>query len=472
MAHVYLTEAGGSWGPTNHRLCLNAAYAFFRCVGVPALTSYAGRKDGSYAFYKLTLTDPAGKKAVGWLGPADAVITLATAVGITGITKANPGVITFAPGHGFTGGELIRLSGLTQMVALNGSFVTLSNKVGDTFEICDTSTYTAETTGGNCAQLETHVGNLGCHILSSVNGTTRGWESIEAGFAYNAASYTFEVTRDFFLPMALYWVTSAGASHLLGQQEESREGRVFGPWANFDLPPVGFQVAQLPMYQGEYYKGRKFQPRTLTIPFTFVQNDLDGYWAERDALIGALDPAAVGYLKAIIVLSTGIRVRHLACVPAGPLAMDGGNRYGRYGQRAVLQFIAHYPLWFNPVEQSAYVNLNGATPVTLDVTVAGHEEAFPRFYFAANANTPQVQRGAVAADYIKVEKKIASTDFVTVYTTVGNKRAVDSAGARVQLSGDSKFFTLPGATTTTLTLSATSGAGRATVYWTDYYRGL
>jgi len=472
MARVYLDETGAQWGITRHQLCLKDGVAFLRVYNV-SLPTYAGREDGSYAFYKITYRDPSGKEAVGWLGPADAAISYGPAVGVTGITKANPGVITFAPGHGFTGGELVKLSGLTEMTELNNGFVTLANKDGDTFEICDTSGYgAAETTGGNCAQQTLTIGVNGCRILSAVNGTERGWESIDSGFNYNAASYTFEVTRAFYKPMALYWVDADERSFLLGQSED--DGRLFGAWTNFDLPPADFHTFILPSYHGERYVSRKYAPRTITVPFTFVQQTLDGYWAERDAIIEAMGHKGQGYLKAIILFSDGsVRVRHLSCIPTGSLMLDGGMRYGMYGQQAVLQFIAHYPLWFDPIVQSASVSLNGSNPVTLNVTVGGNEDAFPWFKFNAEANNPQVQRSADPSDYIKIEKYITGAgNYVYVYTDIGEKRAEDQDGNRVQLSGDSTFWTLPGGETSALSFSATNGAGVVTVYWRNYYRGL
>jgi len=67
---------------------------------------------------------------------------------ITGITQANPGVITDVA-HGRTTGDELELSAIGGMTELNGQTVTITVLTADTFSIgVDTSAYTAYTSGG------------------------------------------------------------------------------------------------------------------------------------------------------------------------------------------------------------------------------------------------------------------------------------------------------------------------------------
>ena len=93
--------------------------------------------------------------------PSFEAVTKAAAKTVTGITKANPGVVTFDTGHGYVDGDIIYFSGLTEMTELNTEYWQLRSNAGDTFELAtvydttslDTSGYgSAETTGGSCAQ--------------------------------------------------------------------------------------------------------------------------------------------------------------------------------------------------------------------------------------------------------------------------------------------------------------------------------
>jgi len=75
----------------------------------------------------------------------------------SGITKANPGVVTITSTTGWEAGNALRFGGLTEMTELNVTQKPIYIKEiidGTTFSILDTSTYgTAETTGGTVYNL-------------------------------------------------------------------------------------------------------------------------------------------------------------------------------------------------------------------------------------------------------------------------------------------------------------------------------
>jgi hypothetical protein len=70
---------------------------------------------------------------------------------VSGITKANPGVVTTATNHGLATGDTVRFYGLQEMTELNTmKEYPIIVTAGTTFSIIDTSDYTAETSGGYC----------------------------------------------------------------------------------------------------------------------------------------------------------------------------------------------------------------------------------------------------------------------------------------------------------------------------------
>lgn len=64
---------------------------------------------------------------------------------ISGITSANPGVVTIAD-HGFLNGEWVYLDNISGMVEMNGRFVKVTNKSNDTFELADLTGANIDTT--------------------------------------------------------------------------------------------------------------------------------------------------------------------------------------------------------------------------------------------------------------------------------------------------------------------------------------
>jgi hypothetical protein len=80
---------------------------------------------------------------------------------ITGITKANPAVITSA-GHGLSNGNDVYLAGIVGMTELNGRTVRIKNVTANTFEITDyqgnninTTGFTAYSSGGTASRVYT-----------------------------------------------------------------------------------------------------------------------------------------------------------------------------------------------------------------------------------------------------------------------------------------------------------------------------
>ena len=75
---------------------------------------------------------------------------LAANKAITGITRANPAVVTSA-GHGYSNGDTIYISGVVGMTQVNGLFFTAANVAANTFELSgiNSSSYTAYSSGGN-----------------------------------------------------------------------------------------------------------------------------------------------------------------------------------------------------------------------------------------------------------------------------------------------------------------------------------
>ena len=109
---------------------------------------------------------------------SDSAITVSNNKPITGITAANPAVVT-ATAHGFSDGDTIIIKDLvdpdvssldstaTNMTSLNGCVFTVANKTANTYELTnssgsniDTSAYNAYGSGGNCWETVSSISGL------------------------------------------------------------------------------------------------------------------------------------------------------------------------------------------------------------------------------------------------------------------------------------------------------------------------
>lgn len=89
------------------------------------------------------------------LDPTTGVVTLPAlaSVGITAITKANPGVVTTASAHGYSNGNKIYLSGVGGMTQVNNLVFTIAGASGSVFNLgVDTTGYGTYTSGGTAAK--------------------------------------------------------------------------------------------------------------------------------------------------------------------------------------------------------------------------------------------------------------------------------------------------------------------------------
>lgn len=86
----------------------------------------------------------------------DGGYVLEASVAVSGITRANPGVVSTAAPHGLSNGDAVWLDGIAGMVEVNRRRVTVTVLGGSTFSIgLDTAPYGAWTSGGTIARLYT-----------------------------------------------------------------------------------------------------------------------------------------------------------------------------------------------------------------------------------------------------------------------------------------------------------------------------
>jgi hypothetical protein len=86
----------------------------------------------------------------------DGAYVLESAKTITGITQANPAVVT-SNAHGFSNGDKVFVAGVVGMVQVNGRYFTVAGATANTFQLSgvDSSGYTAYSSGGTVARVFT-----------------------------------------------------------------------------------------------------------------------------------------------------------------------------------------------------------------------------------------------------------------------------------------------------------------------------
>jgi len=134
---------------------------------------------------------------------SDCCLTLSLPKTVSGITKANPGVVT-ATGHGFSNGDRVKLFDVGGMTEVIGKTYVVANKTADTFELKDvngnnvnTTSYTTYTSGGSVYKLFNTVSGLshleGKSVEIKADGATHANKTVSTG-SITLDRYAYEIT--------------------------------------------------------------------------------------------------------------------------------------------------------------------------------------------------------------------------------------------------------------------------------------
>ena len=151
------TAGGGITIVGEYVLTLVDANAYTIEHGSAATSSTTGQGGASVVTkYLIAVGNSTSAKGLGWgagsWGNAREGQTSTTGA-VTGITQANPGVVT-ATAHPFVNGDTVKLTGVAGMVEVNGVTYTVANKAANTFELSgiNTTGFTAYTSAGTATK--------------------------------------------------------------------------------------------------------------------------------------------------------------------------------------------------------------------------------------------------------------------------------------------------------------------------------
>lgn len=124
-------------------------------------------------------------------GYSDSYLTYDAGTAITGITQADPGVVTSAS-HGLSNGDRVKMIGVGGMTEVEGITYTVANKTANTIELndkygnnVDTSAFTAYTSGGYLHKLVTTVSGLtyleGKEVQIKADGAVHANKTVSSG---------------------------------------------------------------------------------------------------------------------------------------------------------------------------------------------------------------------------------------------------------------------------------------------------
>lgn len=240
-------------------------------------------------------------------------------------------------------------------------------------------------------------------------------------------------------------------------------------FSGWGMPGIEYITQQGPFEHGQTVLDYRLQPRTIQLIHRRLGNCRNDYWSNRSLLINALRPNRQfantfnpGRLRKI--LSDG-SVRDLyVLIEQGPVfAPRSTYAWDEYSFQETLRFIAHDPIIFNPVIQSAIWTLESLEnlifyePVnwenrlvfegddlnsggiwfgeasigeTLDVTYTGTWLAYPIIYITGPVDSPQINNNTTD-EKIELDYDVSVGETVTINLEYGQKTVTNNASVNL-----------------------------------------
>ena len=164
-------------------------------------------------------------------GYSDSFLTYSSFATVTGITQANPAVVTTSAAHGFSNGDDIKLIDVVGMTQVNNVRYLVANVTSTTFELTDangnnvdSTSYTAYTSGGEAHELVNTISGLthleGKTVQVKADGASHANKTVSSGaITLDRNSYEVVVGLSYTTTIeTLSQIHKLGVGPLKGQQ--------------------------------------------------------------------------------------------------------------------------------------------------------------------------------------------------------------------------------------------------------------
>lgn len=221
------------------------------------------------------------------------------------------------------------------------------------------------------------------------------------------------------------------------------------------MPPITYRTQRGPFQHGVTPLGFILEPRIIQLLHRRNTNNRKNYWAARADIMNLLRPnrqntndLILGTLRKIY--QPGRTKRDISVfIQSGPnFNATQQGRWDEYSFTEAIQFIAHDPTFFDPVEVQKtltldtnaediefafnfpFTFLSSALGETDTITYVGTWDTFPTILFIGPMRNPIV-RNLTTGEKIKLNTTIGAGRTVTVSLQYGNKTVTDDLGTNL-----------------------------------------
>ena len=265
-----------------------------------------------------------------------------------------------------------------------------------------------------------------------------------------------------------YWIDPDSAMTQLGQVSTTKVLNFSG----LGMAPLEHFLEGVPSQHRQLHRGLKFRPRIVQLEIVDRQSSAANQDTRQTTLLAALNPdRGEGILK--MVLSDGSTTRYLGCrVQDGPDFLSTNRPRAAGDQIYIVRFVARDPFLYDPEQQSASDNFNGAVAVDIACdNSSGHMGTSPVIEIAGEVQNPKIELVSTG-EYIWFDAyTVPAAETLTVDCEAGTAKLSDGTSKIAELKKQSTMFYLPRGDQV-LRLTCTSGVSQVTVSWYSRFLGL
>ncbi len=273
------------------------------------------------------------------------------------------------------------------------------------------------------------------------------------------------------------------------------------------MPPITYRTQRGPFQHGVTPLGFILEPRTIQLLHRRNANNRDNYWAARADILNLLRPnrqstnqLEIGVLRKI--RSPDRLTRDISVfIQSGPeFVAKRRGRWDEFSFTEIIQFIAHDPTFFDPVQNIQDLTLDiagGAIEFALEfpftfissalsandtITYVGTWRSYPTILLQGPMRNPII-RNLTTDEKIALTVDIAANRTVTITLEYGNKTIFDDLGTNLigTLTTDSDLATFSlvpaplaplGVNSIANSASSLTAASKITLQWFTRFIGI
>lgn len=266
-----------------------------------------------------------------------------------------------------------------------------------------------------------------------------------------------------------YWINGSGTSFYLSP--DTTNERYLVEIDGLGLPAVERQATQRAYGHGQIRRGARYLARDIDLVLAFRSATGVALWEAMGDWIDAFSlEHGVGTLR-VVLPDSGSTERRIDAEVSDRISLGSRERHGSRIQLVAVALTADDPTLYNPTQQSATGNFNGATPVNIVVSNAGDAPTWPTIEIASGVVGPSITLVETSETITLSSYTVAAGTTVTIDCEEGTVTLGDGTNLMGELAKTDNLFQLERGTNT-FRITATSGTSALTVKWYNKYLGL